>query len=185
MRAKGRPKRMAIRILVTGGTFDKEYDELTGRLYFKDTHIQEMLRLGRCRVPVAVETVMMRDSLEMTLDGPRVDREPVPGRRREVDRRHARHGHDGGDGRGPRRGGDGEVDRPDRRHGAVGVRQLRRPLQPRKRALVRPAAPSRRLRRHERPLLSWDDVRGRTRSRASSRSSAAEPIRRTGRRMGA
>ena len=63
---KGRSERMAIRILVTGGTFDKEYDELTGRLYFKDTHIQEMLRLGRCRVPVAVETVMMIDSLEMT-----------------------------------------------------------------------------------------------------------------------
>ena len=57
---------MAIRILVTGGTFDKEYDELTGRLFFKDTHIQEMLRLGRCRVPVTVETVMMIDSLEMT-----------------------------------------------------------------------------------------------------------------------
>ena len=58
--------RKAIRILVTGGTFDKEYDERTGRLYFKDTHIQEMLRLGRCRAPVAVETVMMIDSLEMT-----------------------------------------------------------------------------------------------------------------------
>jgi len=57
---------MAIRILVTGGTFDKEYDELAGRLYFKDTHIQEMLRLGRCRVPVAVETVVMVDSLDMT-----------------------------------------------------------------------------------------------------------------------
>ncbi len=57
---------MAIRVLVTGGTFDKEYDELTGRLFFKDTHIQEMLRLGRCRVPVTVETVMMVDSLEMT-----------------------------------------------------------------------------------------------------------------------
>jgi len=55
-----------IRILVTGGTFDKEYDELTGRLFFKDTHIQEMLRLGRCRVPVEVETLMMVDSLEMT-----------------------------------------------------------------------------------------------------------------------
>ena len=57
---------MAIRVLVTGGTFDKEYDELTGRLFFKETHIQEMLRLGRCRVPVTVETVMMVDSLEMT-----------------------------------------------------------------------------------------------------------------------
>jgi L-asparaginase len=57
---------MAIRILVTGGTFDKEYDELSGRLYFRDTHLHEMLRLGRCRVPVEVRTVMMVDSLEMT-----------------------------------------------------------------------------------------------------------------------
>jgi L-asparaginase len=55
-----------IRILVTGGTFDKEYDELAGRLFFKDTHIEEMLRLGRSRVDVAVETIMMVDSLEMT-----------------------------------------------------------------------------------------------------------------------
>ena len=57
---------MAIRILVTGGTFDKEYDELTGRLYFKDTHVDEMLRLGRSRVEVTIGTVMMVDSLEMT-----------------------------------------------------------------------------------------------------------------------
>ncbi len=56
----------AIRILITGGTFDKEYDELKGRLFFQDTHIQEMLRLGRCRLEVAVRTVMMVDSLEMT-----------------------------------------------------------------------------------------------------------------------
>ena len=40
---------MAIRILITGGTFDKEYDEIEGKLFFKDTHVQEMLRLGRCR----------------------------------------------------------------------------------------------------------------------------------------
>jgi L-asparaginase len=59
---------MSIRILVTGGTFDKEYDELTGRLFFKETHIHEMLRLGRCREPVTVETVMMVDSLDMTDD---------------------------------------------------------------------------------------------------------------------
>lgn len=57
---------MAIRILVTGGTFDKEYDELTGRLYFKDTHVAEMLRLGRSRVAINIRTVMMIDSLEMT-----------------------------------------------------------------------------------------------------------------------
>jgi L-asparaginase len=54
-----------IRILVTGGTFDKEYDELTGRLFFRDTHIPEMLRLGRSRLPLTIETVMMIDSLEM------------------------------------------------------------------------------------------------------------------------
>lgn len=57
---------MAIRLLVTGGTFDKEYDELSGRLFFKDTHIQEMLRLGRCRLDLVVRTVMMVDSLEMS-----------------------------------------------------------------------------------------------------------------------
>jgi L-asparaginase len=55
-----------IRVLVTGGTFDKEYDELGGRLFFKDTHLPEMLRLARCRVPVQVETLMMIDSLDMT-----------------------------------------------------------------------------------------------------------------------
>ncbi len=55
-----------IRIFVTGGTFDKEYNELTGALSFKDTHLPEMLRLGRCRIGVAIETLMMIDSLEMT-----------------------------------------------------------------------------------------------------------------------
>jgi L-asparaginase len=56
---------MQIRVLVTGGTFDKEYDELTGRLYFRDTHVDEMLRRGRSRLDLAVETVMMIDSLDM------------------------------------------------------------------------------------------------------------------------
>jgi L-asparaginase len=50
---------------VTGGTFDKKYDELTGRLFFRDTHVPEMLRLGRCRLDVTLETVMMVDSLEL------------------------------------------------------------------------------------------------------------------------
>jgi L-asparaginase len=57
---------MAIRILVTGGTFDKEYNERTGQLYFKDTHVAEMLRLGRSRVEVSIRTIMMIDSLDMT-----------------------------------------------------------------------------------------------------------------------
>jgi len=57
---------MSIRILVTGGTFDKEYKELDGTLFFNDTHLPEMLRLGRCRVEVEVRTLMMVDSLELT-----------------------------------------------------------------------------------------------------------------------
>jgi L-asparaginase len=56
----------AIRIFVTGGTFDKKYNELTGTLEFKDTHLQEMLALGRCRLDVSVRTLMMIDSLDMT-----------------------------------------------------------------------------------------------------------------------
>ena len=57
---------MAIRIFITGGTFDKEYNELTGQLFFKDTHMNELLEKGRCRVPVEISTLMMIDSLEMT-----------------------------------------------------------------------------------------------------------------------
>jgi L-asparaginase len=55
-----------ILILITGGTFDKEYMELTGKLVFKDTHVREMLKLGRSKVSVRVKTLMMIDSLEMT-----------------------------------------------------------------------------------------------------------------------
>lgn len=57
---------MKIRIFVTGGTFDKEYNELDGSLFFKDSHLPEMLKLGRSRVPVEVRTLMMIDSLDMT-----------------------------------------------------------------------------------------------------------------------
>ncbi len=59
----------ALAILVTGGTFDKQYDELTGRLFFRDTHVGEMLRLGRSRLEIAIETVMMVDSLDMDDEG--------------------------------------------------------------------------------------------------------------------
>jgi L-asparaginase len=61
-----------IRILATGGTCDKEYNELTGELYFKDTHITQMLRLGRCHLAVDVRTLMMIDSLQMTADDRRL-----------------------------------------------------------------------------------------------------------------
>ncbi|MGN0012666.1 MAG: asparaginase domain-containing protein [Candidatus Bruticola sp.] len=55
-----------IRIFVTGGTFDKEYDELHGKLYFRDSHLHEMLRLGRNLTNVEIRTLMMIDSLEMS-----------------------------------------------------------------------------------------------------------------------
>jgi len=55
-----------VRIFVTGGTFDKEYNELNGQLFFKDSHIHEILKLGRCKLDLSVRTLMLVDSLEMT-----------------------------------------------------------------------------------------------------------------------
>ncbi len=57
---------MAIRIFITGGTFDKEYNELNGQLYFKDTHLSDLLEMGRNKASVEIRTLMMVDSLEMT-----------------------------------------------------------------------------------------------------------------------
>ena len=57
---------MAVRIFITGGTFDKKYDELTAKLVFGESYLPEMLKLGRCRLDVSVRTLMMIDSLDMT-----------------------------------------------------------------------------------------------------------------------
>ena len=54
-----------IKIFVTGGTFDKDYDEKNGKLFFQKTHMNEILALGRSRVDVDIETLMMLDSLDM------------------------------------------------------------------------------------------------------------------------
>jgi len=62
-----------LRIFLTGGTFDKEYDELSGELFFKDSHVREMLGLGRCHLSTVIRTLMMIDSNEMTAD----DREVI------------------------------------------------------------------------------------------------------------
>ena len=56
---------MSVRILITGGTFDKEYNEIDGKLYFNKTHIEELLALGRCRLEVKISTLMLIDSLRM------------------------------------------------------------------------------------------------------------------------
>jgi len=73
-----------IRVFVTGGTFDKEYDELHGRLYFKDTHLLDMLRMGRSQVDVEIRTLMMIDSLEMT----EADRETIASNCRTAPEKH-------------------------------------------------------------------------------------------------
>jgi L-asparaginase len=57
---------MSVRILITGGTFDKEYDEIKGKLFFDKTHIEELLKLGRCRLEVNITTLMLIDSLTMS-----------------------------------------------------------------------------------------------------------------------
>lgn len=55
-----------IQVFVTGGTFDKDYNYITGQLYFRDTHLPKMFERGRCTLPIDVKTLMMVDSLEMT-----------------------------------------------------------------------------------------------------------------------
>lgn len=57
---------MTIQVFVTGGTFDKEYNELSGELFFDDSHLPGMLKRGRSLADVRVRTIMMMDSLEMT-----------------------------------------------------------------------------------------------------------------------
>lgn len=54
-----------IRVIITGGTFDKHYDELSGSLTFKDTHLAEILEYSRCTLPVELEINQLKDSLEM------------------------------------------------------------------------------------------------------------------------
>ena len=72
---------MPIRILITGGTFDKEYDEIRARLSFSESHLPEMLRLGRCRLDANVRTIMMVDSLDMS----EADREAIAQNCRQCD----------------------------------------------------------------------------------------------------
>ena len=57
---------MLVRIIATGGTFDKNYDEINGELYFEDTHILEILELGRSKLKVELTKLMLIDSLKMT-----------------------------------------------------------------------------------------------------------------------
>ncbi len=63
---------MTIKIFVTGGTFDKEYDEIKGMLFFNKTHLSEILNLGRCKLKIDITTLTMKDSLDMTDEDRRI-----------------------------------------------------------------------------------------------------------------
>jgi L-asparaginase len=56
---------VGIRIIITGGTFDKHYDEIRGNLTFKDSHLPEILAHVRCTVPIELELNQLIDSLDM------------------------------------------------------------------------------------------------------------------------
>ncbi len=66
-KAKGATVR--IRIIVTGGTLDKEYDEATGQLVFRHTHVPEMLKSVRSKLNAKITEVMLTDSTRMTNNG--------------------------------------------------------------------------------------------------------------------
>ena len=57
-----------IKIFATGGTFDKEFNELDGKLYFQETNLYQLLQMGRSKLDVEIETLMMIDSLDMTIE---------------------------------------------------------------------------------------------------------------------
>jgi L-asparaginase len=62
-------KKETIRILITGGTIDKEYDPLTGELTFSKSHLSNMLNQVKCKIRFIVEEVMLKDSLQMNARG--------------------------------------------------------------------------------------------------------------------
>lgn len=56
---------MGLRIIATGGTFDKHYDEIAGKLGFSESHMPEVLKRARLTLPVHLEVRPLIDSLEM------------------------------------------------------------------------------------------------------------------------
>lgn len=57
---------MRIRLVLSGGTIDKHYNMHNGALGFEESHIRDALEQGRCMADVVTQSVMMKDSLEMT-----------------------------------------------------------------------------------------------------------------------
>lgn len=55
-----------VRLIITGGTFDKHYDEIKGELTFKDSHLPDIIKRVRITSPVELQIVQLIDSLQMT-----------------------------------------------------------------------------------------------------------------------
>lgn len=56
---------MTLRLIATGGTFDKHYNELNGVLGFAESHLPEVIKRSRMTVPVALDVLPLLDSLDM------------------------------------------------------------------------------------------------------------------------
>jgi L-asparaginase len=57
---------MPIKLILTGGTIDQKYNELTGELGYDKTHIDEMLDQARSRIDLDVQKLMLLNSLDIT-----------------------------------------------------------------------------------------------------------------------
>jgi len=55
-----------IKIFITGGTFDKSYDYINGKLFFEKTHLPEMIKRSKCNLDIKVKTIVMKDSLDLS-----------------------------------------------------------------------------------------------------------------------
>tara|TARA_Y100001970_G_scaffold69869_1_gene89035 strand:- start:2579 stop:3070 length:492 start_codon:yes stop_codon:yes gene_type:complete len=55
-----------IKIFITGGTFDKSYDHINGKLFFEKTHLPEMIKRSKCNLDIQVKTILMKDSLDLS-----------------------------------------------------------------------------------------------------------------------
>jgi len=76
---------MEIKVLVTGGTIAKRYDEISGALLFDEGHLEKMLKQGRCEASLQIERVMMKDSLEISdMDRQRIYEAVVEAKERAI-----------------------------------------------------------------------------------------------------
>ncbi|HLC91469.1 MAG TPA: asparaginase domain-containing protein [Candidatus Saccharimonadales bacterium] len=75
---------MVIRLVLTGGTFDKEYNEITGELGFDKSHVTEMIHVSRYSGEVNISKLLLKDSLYMVQE----DRDLIANACKTYDEKH-------------------------------------------------------------------------------------------------